>query len=277
MANTLKHSNSDIMLTKNKYKKINYFFEMVERNDIKGIKMFLDKYPDFKEHSKYLVATNGWHPWLFAARFGYKDMLEYFINTFKLNRNRPDGQSSRTNENIMNNLVLLAIHSGSLETIYYLSNFITLDNTQLHAFYKNTVTLDKMKLSLYFLVKGTFITDLVTPVKFQHKASAFTYNCYYTGSGDNIKYFNKKGEEIKEKNDVMMILSEAQPYRSNNLNDHLKIIRLFINFNEYLIIEIEKKKSKTGGEKSDEEKRFYNMIKGVKSSEYLNNMVEKYF
>ena len=265
------------MLTKNKYKKINYFFEMVERNDIKGIKKFLDKYPDFKEHSKYLVATNGWHPWLFAARFGYKDMLEYFIKTFKLNRGRNGENPSKTNENIMNNLVLLAIHSGSLETIYYLSNFITLDHTQLHAFYKNTVTLDKMKLSLYFLVKGTFICDPVTPQKLQHKFHAFTYNCYYVREGDRIRYYNKKGEEIQQNSEIMMTLSEGQPNRNNSLSDHLKIIRLFLNFNEYLIIEIEKKKIKTNGSVTKDERRFYKMISGIKSNKNLNSLVEKYF
>jgi len=54
-------------------------------------------------------AQNGWTPDLFAARFGYTEMLKYFFN-----------QIYAIKEKKVSDLILLNIHSGSLETMYFL-------------------------------------------------------------------------------------------------------------------------------------------------------------
>lgn len=254
------------MNIKNKQKKLNYLFELVESNDIEGIRLFFTNYPIFKENHKYLVATNGWHPWLFAARFGYSEMLQYFIETFKLN----ESSAGNSAADLMSNLILLTIHSGSLNTMYYLAMFVQPDVRKINGYLINAVLLEKLKLCVYFIVKGAYIVDLVTPKKFDIQIKCICYNCNYTIEADgNLHYHNKNGETIQYESDkIIKVVDNKQcPY-------YLKIIHLFKSFNQYLLNEISKKgftqNNKIGT-------NYFKVMDTVDNSTYLNNIVTSYF
>lgn len=254
------------MNIKNKQKKLNYLFELVEANDIDSIKLFFTNYPIFKENHKYLVATNGWHPWLFAARFGYSEMLQYFIETFRLHENVAGSSAA----DLMSNLILLTIHSGSLNTMYYLALFVQPDIRKINGYLINAVLLEKLKLCVYFIVKGSYIVDMVTPKKFETNIKCFCYNCYYTIEGDsNIHYYNKNGEAIQFDTDKMIkVIDNKQcPY-------YLKVIHLFKSFNQYLLSEISKKGFVQNNRIGT---NYFKVMDTVDNSTYLNNIVTGYF
>ena len=121
---------------------INYFFLQVEQNNLYEIKKIFEKFPSLKEDPRNLKANNGWSPDLFAARFGYTDMLKYFLEEIypnQLNRKLLD-------------LILLNIHSGSLRSVYYLNDITEIKHEDLHHFFSNSCKLDKNNLCLYFLL-----------------------------------------------------------------------------------------------------------------------------
>lgn len=51
----------------------------MEQNNLDEIKKLFSLYPDLKSDPRNLRAHNSWTPDLFAARFGYTEMLKYFI------------------------------------------------------------------------------------------------------------------------------------------------------------------------------------------------------
>ena len=63
------------------YKKemINYLFQMVETNNLSEVKKLFLEYPELRKEPRDLRANNDWTPDLFSARFGYTNMLQFFL------------------------------------------------------------------------------------------------------------------------------------------------------------------------------------------------------
>ena len=153
---------------------IDYLFQQVEQNNIEEVKKIFEHYPNLKKDPKKLRAQNGWNPDLFAARFGYTDMLMYFLEEIY------QGPKRRISD-----LVLLNIHSGSLKTMYYLhkkENYKFKDEDMIH-FYQNSFKLEKKSLCLYFLLRDLFVID-------KKDNQTTYYNIYPVKQNDNsIVYY----------------------------------------------------------------------------------------
>lgn len=162
---------------------------MVEKNELEEIKKLFSENKSLLEDPKNLRAQNGWSPDLFAARFGYTEMLEFFLESV---------YNSNFNDKKISDLILLNIHSGSLETMYYLQKKTTFSYNDLPHFYINSCKLEKLRLCLYFLIRGTPIIDNIA-VNGDQKVLIY-YNIYPTEEKDEKGkdvFLNNKGIKIK--------------------------------------------------------------------------------
>ncbi len=205
---------------------IDYLFRLIEKNDLDGVKELFKKHPELLRDLKKLRAQNGWSPDLFSARFGYTDMLKYFLE---------DVYQYTKQKKKISDLILLNIHSGSLKTMYYLQKFIAFTHEDLPHYYINSCKLDKSKLGLFFLLRGALVLDNLS----SSNSNMIEYRCYNLYCKN--RNIEQKEAQFYSMNDVEVKKEQIIYTTAREVQMTMKIISNFLEFNRIMIMELEKR------------------------------------
>jgi hypothetical protein len=292
----------------NKKDKLNYLFQKIEQNKIDDIRIFFSKFPElaYKENKDALRSINDWPPEYYCARYGYFDLLRYFLEELEVGED-------------ITFLVLLSIHSGSLPVINYLFNKVKESNVDLTMQLYSSCNLGKINVAVFIMMRGAMVLD---DDSYDGNSEGspklpICYNMSYREENGAKRYYDKDGRLVHEETEKDLAQPPAQRRIVNErkilvmsagksrLKEKKKVILIFRGINVDLLEALKKNKieqrlppkaDKKEEEEEDEEEEeeedadqkmevekpklaqtsYYDVLETINSHEYLKRIWQKY-
>lgn len=284
-----------ILIMINKKDKLNYLFQKIEQNKVTEVREFFQHFPEFKDPSnkEFLRSINDWSPVYYCARYGYYELLRFFFEELGISEE-------------INFLLLLSIHSGSLQVINYLFNQSKSPSNDLVMPLYSSCNLGKINVGVYMMLRGSMVLDDDT-----YDGSSETspkliccYNMSFSEEAGLKKYFDRDNKLLYEEtqNDLMQPLTQRKictdrkililSTSRSRVREKKKIVSIFRQFNFDLLREMKKlkveQKKDAEFEAGDGENQmeievnlvgktnYFEILETVEKSEYLKKIWIKY-
>ena len=181
----------------NKREKLNYLFQLIEKNSIREVSKFFDIYPEMREpqNKEMLRSINDWSPVYYCARNGYFDMLKFFFEDLNISEE-------------ISFLLLLSVHSGSLPVINYLFNKNKSPMVDLVMPLYSSCNLGKINVGIYIMLRGSMVLDddSFCPKDNKEEKWFICHNMSYEFKDNKYYYYDKNGgllyEETQEESEA---------------------------------------------------------------------------